>query len=146
MSVEVGFDIKELDEYSIKLLKLAEKTMPKECNKFMKIEANKLNSKAKNKARKEIKKKTGNYMKGFKRGKKIYEYGDVKYNIRVYNNAPHAHLIEYGHEIVGHKPDKKQSGYVKGKFILENASKEFENDFAKDTYDLVDDLLNKGLS
>lgn len=146
MAVEVGFDIKELDEYSIKLLKLAEKTMPKECNKFMKIEANKLNSKAKKKARQTVKKDTGNYMKGFKKGKRVYEYGDTKYNIRVYNGAPHAHLIEYGHEIVGHKPDKKQSGYVKGKFILENASKEFEGDFAKDTYDLVDDLLENGLS
>lgn len=143
---ESGFDVKELDEYSVKLLKLAEKTMPKECSKFMKQEASKLNSKAKKKARKEVKKKTGNYMKGFKRGKKVYEYGDVKYNIRVYNTSPHAHLIEYGHNIVGHEPNKEKSGYVKGKFILQNASKEFERDFVKDTYDLVDTLLDKGLS
>ncbi len=143
---ESGFDVRELDEYTLKLIKLAEKTMPKECNKFMKQEGSKLNSKAKKKARKEVKKKTGNYMKGFKKGKKVYEYGDTKYNIRVYNNAPHAHLIEYGHNIVGHKPDEKQSGYAKGKFVLENASKEFEKDFVKDTYDLVDTLLDKGLS
>ena len=146
MAVDIGFDVRELNEYSLKLLKLAEKTMPKECNKFMKNEASKLNSKAKNKARKEVKKKTGNYMKGFKKGKKVYEYGDTKYNIRVYNSAPHAHLIEYGHEIVGHETGKEKSGYVKGKFVLENASREFEGQFEKDTYDLVDVLLDKGLS
>lgn len=146
MAVDVGFDVSELDEYSLKLLKLAEKTMPKECNKFMKAEASKLNSKAKNKARKEVKKKTCNYIKGFKKGKKVYEYGDTKYNIRVYNSAPHAHLIEYGHEIVGHETSKEKSGYAKGKFVLENASREFESQFEKDTYDLVDVLLDKGLS
>lgn len=146
MSVEIGFNIDELDEYSSKLLKLAERAMPRECNKFMKIEANKLNSKAKKKARRDIKKVTGNYMKGFKKGKKVYKYGDVKYNIRVYNSAPHAHLIEYGHNIVGHEPNKKKTGFKKGKYILEKSSREFENDFAKDTYNLVDDLLEKGLS
>lgn len=146
MAVEDGFKVDELDQFTLKLIKLADKTMPKEINKFMKNEANKLNSRAKKKARKEVKKDTGNYMKGFKKGKKVYEYGDTKYNIRVYNSAPHAHLIEYGHEIVGHKPNKKQSGYVKGKFILENASKEFEKDFVKDIYDLAGNLLDKGLS
>jgi len=153
MAVDVGFDVSELDEYSLKLLKLAEKTMPKECNKFMKVEASKLNSKAKKKARQAVKKKTGNYMKGFKKGKKVYEYGDTRYNIRVYNSSPHAHLIEYGHEIVrggkhsnkGNKGGKK-IGFAKGKYILDKSSREFEDQFAKDTYDLVDDLLVKGLN
>jgi len=153
MAVEAGFDVDELDEYSIKLLKLAQKTMPKECNKFMKVEASKLNSKTKKRARKEVKKDTGNYMKGFKKGKIVYEYGDTRYNIRVYNSAPHAHLIEYGHEIVrggkhSNKGNKggKNVGFAKGKFVLENSSKEFEKDFEKDTYNLVDALLNKGLN
>jgi flagellar motor component MotA len=153
MAIEDGFKVDELDEFTLKLIKLADKTMPKEINKFMKVEASKLNSRTKKRAKKEVKKNTGNYMKGFKKGKKVYEYEDVKYNIRVYNKSPHAHLLEYGHEIVkggkhSNKGNKggKNLGFVKGKFILENSSKEFENDFIKDTYDFVGNLLDKGLS
>lgn len=36
-----------------------------------------------------VKRKTGNYFKGFKRGK-AHRTGDGTYRIRVYNNAPHA--------------------------------------------------------
>lgn len=153
MAIENGFDVDHLDEFTLKLLKLAKKTMPKECNKFMKVEASKLNSKTKKKAKKEVKKNTGNYLKGFKRGKKVYDYEDVKYNIRVYNSSPHAHLIEYGHEVVkggkhsnkGNKGGKKV-GFVKGKYILDKSSREFENEFGKDTLEFVDNLLDKGLS
>ncbi len=135
------FKINELDDFAKQMLNLAEKKMPQECKSFLKKEAEKLRKNTINKAKATVKKKTGNYLKGFKRGKKVYEYENVRYNIRVYNNSPHAHLIEYGH--VTQKNGKE--GFVKGKNILENSSKEFKNEFSNDLDKFVDKVLDKGL-
>lgn len=122
-------DISELSDFGQEILKTATTEMPKIAKSFLKGEANQLRNKAKKKARKELKEKTGNYIKGFDTGK-VYPYGDTEYNIQVKNTAPHAHLIEEGHDMVTH--DGRKVGYVPGKHILENAAIEFESTFAKD--------------
>lgn len=122
-------DITELSDFGQEILKTATTEMPKIAKSFLKGEANQLRNKAKKKARKELKEKTGNYIKGFTTGK-VYPYGDTEYNIQVKNTAPHAHLIEEGHDMVTH--DGRKVGFVPGKHILENSAIEFESTFAKD--------------
>lgn len=122
-------DITELSDFGQEILKTATTEMPKIAKSFLKGEANQLRNKAKKKARKELKEKTGNYIKGFTTGK-VYPYKDTEYNIQVKNTAPHAHLIEEGHDMVTH--DGRKVGFVPGKHILENSAIEFEETFARD--------------
>ena len=123
------FDVSELTDYGKQILETATKEMPKIARSFLKGEANHLKNKAKKKARTELKEKTGNYVAGFDTGK-VYPYGDTEYNIQVKNTAPHAHLIEDGHDMITH--DGRKVGTVPGKHILENSAIEFESTFAKD--------------
>lgn len=122
-------DITELSDFGQEILKTATTEMPKIAKSFLKGEANQLRNKAKKKARKELKEKTGNYIKGFTTGE-VYPYGDTEYNIQVKNTAPHAYLIEEGHDMVTH--DGRKVGFVPGKHILENSAIEFEETFARD--------------
>lgn len=141
-----GFDVSQLTDFGQQILEVATQDMPKVTEKFMKSEANKLKNKAKRDARKVLKphkKKTfkvikdgkeeevkaKGYVDRIKDGKKVYGYGDAKYNVMVYNSAPHAHLIEEGHNMVTH--NGKKVGFVPGKHILENAAIDFEKQFAK---------------
>ena len=63
-------------------------------------------------------------------------YGNA---IRVYNKAPHAHLVEYGYI-------RGQAGHIiKGKNVLGISEKMFEAHFAKQAERYVDKLLEKGL-
>lgn len=137
-----GFDIQELDNYTRNLLNLAEKKMPKESRKFLIKEAAKLRVKTRAKANSTIRKKTGNYMKGFKRGK-VYKYQGKELAVRVYNSSPHAHLIEHGHRQYNSRG--AETGFTPGKHILEEATKEFQNTFYDDCENFIDDMLGKGL-
>lgn len=115
---------------------------PKETEKFVKKEGRKLRKIMQNKAKSKIRKKTGNYLKGFKVGRKVYKWGDAEYNLRVYNGSPHAHLLEYGHRKV--TPRGKNIGFTKGYHIVEEAGKEFEQTYADDiNNDLVDYILKE---
>ena len=140
--MEAGFDFSELSDFQKDLLNLAKNTMPSETKKFMKKEAGKLARKAKAVAKRETKKKTGNYIKGFKAGKVYYFGGDLC--CRAYNSAPHAHLVEYGHKKLS--KGGKDLGFTPGKYPLKKASDSFENEFAGDLETFIDDVLDKGLS
>ena len=130
MADGIGFDISALDEYAESMLDYATKEFPKVTERFMKSEATKLKNKAKRKAKSSLKSQpTGNYVKGFKAGKKVYEYAGTQYNVRVYNGSPHAHLIEHGHNMVTH--DGKLVGFVPGKHILENSALAYQPNFQK---------------
>lgn len=132
--MEDGFDVKDIDKLTEKLLRAAERTDPKQIRKFMKKEATKLKNKTKAKAKKTVKKskkdKKVHYITSIKAGK-VYKYKGDEMAIRVYSSAPHAHLIEYGHEQL--TKDKKPTGkFVKGKRIFESTRKEFQNQFIDD--------------
>lgn len=128
-----GFDVSQLTDFGQQILEVATQDMPKVTEKFMRSEANKLKNKAKRDAKKVLKshkaEKGKGYLERMKAGKKVYDSGDAKYNILVYNSAPHAHLIEEGHNMVTH--DGKKVGFVPGKHILENAAIGFEKQFLK---------------
>ena len=138
MSVE----IEGLNEFTKEMVEICSKEYPKQVKKMLQKSGNKLRKKVVSKARTKVKKKTGNYIKGFKRGKIIYSYGDVKYNIRVYNNSNHAHLIEDGHV---QWSGGKQVGFTKGKHVLEKASKLFEEEFEKHTEEFIEKTVEDGL-
>lgn len=134
------FEVKGLEELEKEVIRLAKK-YPKETKKFLQKQGNKLKSKAIKKAKSKIKEKTGNYLKGFKRGK-VYRYKDEEDTVRVYNYMPHAHLIEEGHIIKDRTG--KEHGFKKGYHILEDSRYEFQDEFIKAADNFVDDIIKKG--
>lgn len=118
------------------------RAFPKEIEKFMKNEAKDLRKRMIAYAKSKVKKVTGNYFKGFKAGKKVYKWSDADYNVRVYNSAPHAHLIENGHRGLfwGHS-----TGWVPGKHIMENAMQQFTPEFEKHIENDLADFIVKEL-
>lgn len=137
----MGFEINGLDEMT-EALSMVQKVYPKEVKKFMQSEGNKLKKETKSKAQSSVKKKTGNYLKGIKRGK-YYKYnGNGADSIRVYTGKParHGHLIEDGH--------KTPSGSrTKAYHIFKTSADAFESTYEKDCDNFADKIaepLNKG--
>ena len=93
---EATFNSKDLEELAQNMYRTAEKLYPKEVKRFLQKEGNKGAGILRKKTRAATKKKTGNLIRGIKRGS-VYQYKG-SYQVRVKNNAPHAHLIEYGHK------------------------------------------------
>lgn len=121
------------------------RAFPKETERFMKKEARLFRNFAKKKAKTSVGKVTGNYLKGFAAGRHVYEWSDSEYNIRVFNKAPHNHLIELGHKLVGHKPNKKKIGQVKAYEIMNNAMNEWESEFEAAVKNEMVDFIIKEL-
>lgn len=138
-----GIRAEGLDKFTTDLLKLVSK-YDDVTKKFLREQGNKLRNAIKNKARSKIKKKSGNYMKGFDKTKP--KVNSSTCYIKVFNNAKHAHLIEYG-TVKRSNYSKKNAnrGFMKGAFILEETSKEFADSFSEAIKEkLVDDLLKEG--
>lgn len=149
MSAE--FDVTELDDFTRDMLSLARQKIPSETLKFMRAEQGKLRTRTRQKARSKVKRKTGNLFKNIDRSK-AYNNDDGDTIGKVYirggkGGAPHAHLIENGHRIVGHRPDKKDTGKRTTAYkIMEEARNEFEPVFTKDCDEFVNKMLReKGL-
>lgn len=139
------FDLRELDALDKDLLKLANSSMPRESKKFIRGEGTKLKRVVVKRAKSDVGKDTGNYIKGIKKGK-VYKYrGNDAWSIRVYGSAAHTHLIEYGHRMIGHKPNKKECGFVQGKHVFENSAKDFESTYVNDVGKFVDQVIVGGL-
>jgi len=131
-----GFEFGELSSFTKEVLELGQELYPKATKKFLKDEARKGAKVAKNLARTQVNKETGNYSKGFKGGK-VYKYGDADC-ARFYNNSPHGHLIENGHK-------NKNGSFTLGKYVLQKAGQQFEQEFSEDIEKFAEDILNKGL-
>lgn len=162
-----GFLFEELSSFKQHLMLDIQKNFPKETEKFIKQEAKKCMQVAKKVARKEVgtskgKKKdwieSKSYHKGFKVGK-TYNYSN-DLCCRVYNKAPHAHLIEYGHVNVprgnarvttrtGRELQAKQSrgtGFTMGKFVFKLAELEFVTDFKDDSEKFLFEYFDETVS
>ena len=159
-----GFLFDELSQAKKDILRSISKAYPKEADKFLKDEAKKLLKVTKKVAKKEVGTSKGkkkdwdpnkSYHKKFKVGKK-YKY-DEDDCIRVYNSAPHAHLIEYGHRQIargqkrattrqGRKNDSRPvGGFVLGKYVFDESQLEFSPYFKDDAelfmFQYVDDTV-----
>lgn len=137
----MGFEVDGLDEMT-EALSQVQQIYPKEIKKFMQSEGNKLKKQTKSKAQSSVKKKTGNYLKGIKRGK-YYKYsGNGADSIRVYAGKPahHGHLIEYGHKT-------KSGSRTKAYHIFKTSADAFENIYESDCDKFADKIakpLNEG--
>lgn len=161
--MEIGFDMRELEDVTSGLMDMAQNRYPRETKRFMAKQGSELRKQTARIARSRLKHKRKasdkkSYMGRLKRGKVYHYLGDPKNtSIRVYNSAPHGHLIEDGHVVkVGNKYGKKQKKsrikdpktgerFVPGKHILRDAQRAYADDFEQAVNNFVDDLLEKGL-
>lgn len=139
MSTE-GMDTRELDELVKNMFRTAQDVYPDEAKSFLKKEGNKGRRLLRAKTKAVTKKKTGNLLKGIRRTGVQKHDGD--FQIRVYNKAPHAHLIEHGHVlwVNGTKTEK----FVPGKHPAADTTKQLKREFPQDVEGFVDEMLSKG--
>ena len=150
-----GIDLSELDEFTDRLIRTS-KEASKVQRRFLQQQGNKLKRKTKAQARVVgIKTKTGNYMKRIKRGK-VWRSRNGAQAVRVYSNAPHAHLIEEGHDQTvnpgkgrgnGHgvRPGKgigRKVGHVKGREVFLKAGNAFEPEYDRACEEAIDEMIN----
>lgn len=148
MSVEAGFDLRELEELNAQLLKLADEQFPKETKKFIRRQGARLERQLRNAYKTKVKKKTGNLQKGVERGMPTLYEGD--WQIRVRNVAPHAHLIEHGHVMKdkNKNPIKNSFGqeiWVEGKYVAAFTVNDFKKEYPQAVDEFVDQMLEAGL-
>lgn len=153
-----GFESSGFDKFAQELLKVAQKELPKESNKFLKTEGKKLKNKTIATAKRKVKKNTGNYYESIKAGRVYFYKPTGSKAIRVYSSAPHGHLIEYGHRVVrgwqigrGKKTGSVvtrdgQEVFVKGKHVFEDAQRDFTSEFYNDVEKFIDDVVVKGVT
>lgn len=110
--------------------------------RFMRKEAQKERRRMLAAAKRKVRKLTGNYLKGFKAGKKVYQWIDADYTVRVYNDAPHAHLIENGHRLI---LGEKFVRWIPGRHVMEDTHRKFEDEYAADVEDDLADFICKEL-
>jgi len=132
------FDLSELFDFCEKIAE-SPKGAKQLKDKAIRDLGTKLARKTRAKARVSIHKRTGMYLRRIKRGKLVREGDDVR--IRVYSNAPHAHLIEEGHEKV--LWGKRTSEKVKGHEVFVEAVAGFEDEFAAEAEKIADKILDK---
>lgn len=139
MSTE-GMDTRELDELVKNMFRTAQDVYPDEAKSFLKKEGNKGRRLLRAKTKAVTKKKTGNLLKGIRRTGVQKHDGD--FQIRVYNKAPHAHLIEHGHVlwVNGTKTEK----FVPGMHPAADTTKQLKREFPRDVEGFVDEMLSKG--
>ncbi|MDF2612783.1 MAG: hypothetical protein K0S71_569 [Clostridia bacterium] len=134
------FDFSGLEEFTRALGGLNDRLVNKRVKGFLQKEGNKLRNHTKRIAAARVKKDTGRYLAGIKRGKAYLYQGDT-WSIRTYNTKGHAHLIEDGHNIVR---GGRIVGYQTGKKVFATAESQFTNEYFQDVEKFVDDILNEG--
>lgn len=80
------------------------------------------------------------YHKKWKRGK-VWEDSGEEFKVRIYNNSPHAHLLEDGWIITG--KDGSEHGFKEGLKVLEKGVREFENEYDQILEKEFDKILEK---
>lgn len=143
-----GFDASDLSDLENQLLRLATEQYPKEAKSFLRAQGNKAKTRLRNKTKSVTRKKTGNLLRGIdKSAPKLYE---GSFQIRVYNKAPHAHLIEHGHVMADKfgNPILNAMGqemWVNGRFPAARTTNELKAAWPAEVDQFIDDLLEKGL-
>ncbi len=136
-----GFDTNELELWDKLLDEICNK-IPQKTKKFMNTEGQKLKKQAKQYAKQAVKKKTGNYFKGIKKGKVYIYRKNGAFSVRVYGAAPHTHLIEKGHNIKN-KKDGAVLGRARAFQVLDKSAKQFETEYQKDIENFVDEVIEE---
>lgn len=133
-----GIDLSELDNYADWVAKMSAK-WPKKVKKSMQKSGTELKRRTVRQIRLvNLRTITGNYKAGIKRGKFYQKQG--AYYIRVYSNAPHAHLIEDGHDVVR---GGRKVGFAKGREVFAKAEADYEDKFYQNCEELVDEVIDE---
>lgn len=115
MAVEAGFDFHELDELAKHLYETAERKYPKQAKKFMNDQGNKGRRIMRSEIRSRIKggrtretdaEKSTSLYAGVDKGR-VYLYKN-NFEVRVYNTAYHAYIVEHGHSNVKTRSGKSK--------------------------------------
>lgn len=140
-----GFFFEELSELKKDFMREANEIFPEKMDEFLKKEGRKLSNLQKKIAKQDIGTSKGkkkdwkaetSYHKGFKVSKTYNSLGD-KF-VKAYNNAKHAHLIEYGHKMC--KKDGSFTGkFVPGRYVIQSSKNQFKHEFAKDCEEFLSD-------
>ena len=156
-----GIDLSELDEFTDRLIQ-SSKEAKKTQRRFLQQQGNKFKRKTKAQARAAgVKTQSGNYMERIKRGK-VWSSRNGAQSVRVYSNAPHAHLIEDGHKQlvnpgkgkgngrgvipgrgIGHKPKDGKKDSVEGRKVFEKAYEAFEPEYDRACEEAIDEMISK---
>lgn len=143
----VNLDFSELTEFNANMLKMVERDLPNEAKKFMQRAGNELRKDMRISYQQNTRRKTGNLLRGLSRSR-AYVYQGNEYQVRVKNTAPHAHLIEHGHDWVrkrGGTVIARKRNAAKAKHIAGTSVKNFGRKFSELADKFVDDLLKRGI-
>ncbi|WP_144940121.1 HK97 gp10 family phage protein [Paenibacillus sp. 32O-W] len=124
---DFSLDTKGLESFHKELDDL-QKLFPKEARRLMQRTGTKARTIVVRRARQTVNKVSGRYLKSIKRGKVWVDDSTGEYKVRVYTRAPHGHLIEKGHRIVG--KDGSEHGFVQGYHVFDKAAKDIEKQFS----------------
>lgn len=144
MAVQAGFNTKELEQLGRDLAEVSDR-YPDKAKKFLQKEGTKQRKLLKAETTSVTTKRSGNLLKGIKKGS-VHEFrGD--WQVRVSNKAPHAHLIEHGHiqwaPVGGWKSGyrRKTEQYVPGRHPAAHATNKMKDEMYRDAQPFVDELL-----
>lgn len=126
-----SFNIDGLDNFEKELVRILEQKYPKELKRFMRKQANDV----KIQAVEDTPVDEGVLVKGWKVSTK-HKKNKNEITGEIKNTAPHAHLIENGHELVN-------GGWWEGKHMLEKAVEKKKSEFEKELHIFLDDVLGE---
>lgn len=129
-----GFYFDELEDFEKDLLQKSLKNFPDETNKFLRKSQQGLCAEMRREGKHLVKKKTGYYHNHFKVGKLYKRDGNLCG--RVYNNSPHAHLIETGHK-------NRDGSWQEGKHVMEISKTNYKEKFYKNVEDFLFNEVDK---
>jgi len=136
-----GFDFSELEKLDREMLAIINTRYPKEAKELLRKVSTKGRKYVRQETRTRTKKKTGNLLAGIDKSAPHTYQGD--WQVRIYNKAPHAWLVEHGHHLVawGNETDRE----VPGKYPVTEARKRIADEFFDDADAFIDELLDRGL-
>ena len=175
--VDAGFDTHELSELSRDFLRTAEKLYPQRAKKFLTDQANKgkkvmrseISSRVKGHRKRTKEEKKTSLSRGVDKGR-THKYQE-DWQVRVYNKAPHAYLVEHGHSNVKTRggrsaipvgtpiamvPGRGTAGplfigrdgavkRVEGRYYAAAATNRLKAEFPADAEGFLDELMKEGL-
>lgn len=137
---EAIFDARQVERFHADLRRFVITVFPDETKQFMKGEGAKATKVVRAQTKRLTKKKTGNLRKGV--SKKAPYFIDNEWRVRIENRAPHAHLLEYGHEKFIRGIDTGEE--TPGRHFMAAAANEFRPQFEADVDEFIDKVM-KGL-
>jgi len=139
---DFDIDAKDLDLFHRELEDL-HKHFPKEAKRLMLLSGNHARRIVLRRAKNSVIEDTGEYFESIKRGRVWVDENTGEYKIRTYSGSPTAHLIEYGHRMVGPEPDKKEVGFVLGFHVFDKAGKDIDQEWNSILEQEFDKIMKK---